>query len=108
MSKTLKEKTIHGISWSLIDNLANQGITFIVGLVLARLLSPHEYGILGIISIFIAVFNALVDSGFSSALIRKVDAVSVDYNTVFIFNLILSVILYVILFVSAPFEIVLA
>lgn len=103
MSKTLKEKTIHGISWSLIDNLANQGITFIVGLVLARLLSPHEYGILGIISIFIAVFNALVDSGFSSALIRKVDTVSVDYNTVFIFNLILSVILYVILFVSAPF-----
>lgn len=102
MAGSLKAKTVNGLSWSLIDNLANQGITFIVGIVLARLLTPHEYGIIGIILIFLAIFNSLVDSGFSSALIRKTDARAVDYNTVFIVNLVLSLVLFAVLFLIAP------
>ena len=86
MSESLKAKTVKGVGWSFADNLANSGITFLVGLVLARLLTPSEYGMLATIMIFIAVANSIVDSGFSNALICKIDARSVDYNTVFYFN----------------------
>ena len=99
---SLKHKTIRGVSWSFIDGIAGQGITFLVGLVLARLLSPEEYGLIGVITIFIAVFNSIVDSGLSNALIRKNDAKDIDYNTAFITNLVLSIVLFGILFISAP------
>lgn len=100
--ESLKNKTVKGASWSFIDSIAGQGITFLVGLVLARLLTPEEYGLIGIIIIFIAVFNSIVDSGFSNALIRKNDAKDIDYNTVFISNLVLSAVLFGVLYISAP------
>jgi teichuronic acid exporter len=98
----IKGKAINGVSWSMIDNIANSGITFIVGLILARILSPAEFGLLGMIAIFIAVSNSIVESGFSSALIRKVEVRAIDYNTVFYFNLFLGIVLYCILFFCAP------
>lgn len=101
--ESLKNKTVKGASWSFIDSIAGQGITFLVGLVLARLLTPEEYGLIGIITIFIAVFNSIVDSGFSNALIRKNDAKDIDYNTVFFSNLVISIILFAVLFLCAPF-----
>lgn len=100
--KDIKGKAIKGVSWSFIDNIANSGITFLVGIILARILTPAEFGIIGMITIFIAVSNSIVDSGFSSALIRKVNAKNIDYNTVFYFNLCLGIVLYFILFLSAP------
>ena len=102
MTESLKNKTVKGVGWSFIDNLSSSGITFLVGLVLARLLTPSEYGIMAILTIFIAVSNSIVDSGFSNALIRKTDARRVDYNTVFLFNLLVSGLLYVVLFLAAP------
>ena len=98
----LKRKTIKGIGWSFIDNIANTGITFLVGLVLARILSPSEFGIIGMLAIFIAVANTLVDSGLSSSLIRKNDTTNTDYNTIFFFNIFISTSLYVLLFLIAP------
>ncbi len=100
---TLKQKTFKGLSWSFVDNVAGAGITFLIGIVLARILTPEEFGIIGIIMIFIAISNSIIDSGFSNALIRKIDVTSVDYNTVFYFNLGISVILYIILYFSTPF-----
>lgn len=100
--ESLKNKTVKGASWSFIDSISSQGVTFLVSLVLARLLTPNEYGLIGIISIFIAVFNSIVDSGFSNALIRKNDARDIDYNTVFLTNLIISILLFFVLFLSAP------
>ena len=100
--QSLRNKTVRGVTWSFVDSIAGQGITFLVGLILARLLTPSEYGLVGIITIFIAVFNSIVDSGFSSALVRKSDANDVDYNTVFIINIVVSIALYSVLFVSAP------
>lgn len=102
MREPLKEKTVKGMTWSFTDNLVNTGLSFIVGIVLARLLSPHEFGIIGMIAIFIAISVSITDSGFSNALIRKNDATEADYNTVFYFNLVGSIILYLILFFSAP------
>lgn len=101
--ESLRGKTVKGVGWSFIDSFAGQGITFLVGLVLARLLTPEEYGLIGIVTIFIAVFNSIVDSGFSNALIRKNDAKDIDYNTVFITNMVFSVVLFFALFFSAPF-----
>lgn len=102
MSDSLRNKTVKGVSWSFADNIITNGVSFIVGLVLARLLTPAEYGLIGIITIFISVFNSIVDSGFSNALIRKNDARDVDYNTVFIVNLLLSVTLFFLLFLGSP------
>lgn len=102
MGESLKHRTVKGVSWSFLDSFANQGVTFLVGLVLARILTPEDYSILGIIVIFISVFNSLVDSGFSNALIRKNDATDMDYNTVFISNLSISLVLCAILYLLAP------
>lgn len=102
MQGSLRDKTARGVGWSFIDNIANSGITFLVGLVLARLLTPEEYGVMAMIAIFIAVSDSIIDSGFSNALIRKVDIERIDYNTVFYFNLIVSISLYILLFFVSP------
>ena len=69
--QSLTDKTVKGVGWNSVDRLANYGIGFVVGIVLARLLSPEEYGLIGIIGIFTAIFNIILDSGLSTALIRK-------------------------------------
>lgn len=97
MVESLKKKTLHGVTWSFIDNIANSGITFLVGLILARLLTPAEYGVMAMVAIFIAVSTSIIDSGFSNALIRKNDIKRIDYNTVFYFNLVISFLLYILL-----------
>lgn len=99
---SLKSKTVKGTAWSFLDNIANQGVSFGVGIVLANLLTPEEYGLIGVILIFIAVFNAIVDSGFSNALIRRNDIGDSEYNTVFIANLGMSILLFLVMFIGAP------
>ena len=89
--------------WSAADAFLGQGVTFLVGIVLARLLSPDEYGLIGICLIFNTVLSGIVDSGFSNALIRKKDCTDDDYNTMFLTNLGFSIVLYGLLFVSSPF-----
>lgn len=88
--------------WSAADAFLGQGVSFLVGIVLARLLSPDEYGLIGICMIFNSVLNGIVDSGFSNALIRKKDCTDDDYNTMFLTNLGFSVVLYGLLFVCSP------
>ena len=102
MAKSLKNKTVNGVGWSAMDVFLSQGVTFLVGIVLARLLTPAEYGLIGICTIFIVIFNGIIDSGFSSALIRKTDTSEDDYNTMFITNMILSLFLFFVLFTGAP------
>ena len=100
--QSLKDKTIKGTMWSAADAFLGQGVTFLVGIVLARLLSPDEYGLIGICLIFNTVLSGIVDSGFSNALIRKKDCTDDDYNTMFLTNLGFSIVLYGLLFVSSP------
>ena len=102
MAESLKDKTVKGVGWSAVDAFLGQGITFVVGLILARLLNPSEYGLIGIVTIFITVFNAIIDSGFSQAVIRKKDASNEDYNTMFITNMVLSIIMFLVLYFCAP------
>ena len=98
---SIKNKAVSGIKWSFIDNLANSGITFIVGIILARILTPAEFGILGLITIFIAVSNSIVDGGFATALIRKADTSDNDYNTVFYCNLAIALLMTIVLILSS-------
>ena len=100
--ESLKDKTVKGVGWSAIDNVVQTGVTFVVSIVLARLLTPDDYGLIGIIAIFTTVCTALINGGFTTALIRKKDATDDDYNTAFIVNLVVSLVLYAIIFLSSP------
>lgn len=98
---SIKEKTINGVIWSFIDSFANQGVHFIIGIILARLLTPREFGLIGMLTIFIAVSQTFVDSGLASSLIRTKDCTQKDYSTVFYFNMLAGLVLYLLLFVLA-------
>lgn len=98
---SIKQKTISGLLWSFIDGFASQGVQLIVGIILARILSPREFGLIGMLTIFIAISQSFIDSGFSNALIRKNNCTQNDYSTIFYFNILISVIFYFLLFIFA-------
>lgn len=95
-------KLINSLSWSFIDLLSRQGLTFVIHIVLARILLPADFGLIGMVSIFIAISMSLVNSGMDQALIREKKLTPQDYSTVFIYNLLVSGIIYLIIFFFAP------
>ncbi len=99
---SLKNKTVKGVIWSSVERFSVQGVQFLVMLVVARILDPKDFGLVGMLAIFLAVSQSLVDSGFSQALIRKQDRTEVDNNTIFYFNIVVSFLLYGLLFFIAP------
>lgn len=103
MSNTLKQQATKGILWSAIERFSVQGVQFFIMIVMARLLTPEDYGLIGMLSIFLAVAQSLIDSGFTQALIRKQERTEVDNSTVFYFNIATSAILYILLYWAAPF-----
>lgn len=102
MSESLKQKTVKGVFWSSVERFSVQGIQFLVMIIMARLLTPKDYGLVGMVAIFISVAQSLVDSGFSQALIRKQNRTETDNSTVFYFNIVVGALLYSILFAIAP------
>ena len=99
---SLKKKTLRGLFWSVTDLFANNGIQICIQIVLARLLLPEHFGVMGMIVVLIAISNSLVDCGFSQALIRDQNSSQQDYSTVFHFNFFISILLYFLLFICAP------
>jgi O-antigen/teichoic acid export membrane protein len=102
MADTLKAKAKQGLIWSSIDNIAHQVLHFIISIIIARELSPSDYGLIGMLSIFLAIATTFVNSGLSDALIQKKDPDHKDYTTVFVFNFSAAIALYFLLFFSAP------
>jgi teichuronic acid exporter len=102
MSDSLKTRTIHGLSWSLIDWIGVKGVQFGIGVMLARLLLPEQFGLIGMLGIFIAVAQAFLDSGFGSALIQKQDADQVDMCSIFYFNIVVGVLVAGVLCAASP------
>ncbi len=98
----LKTKTITNMIWRFAERSGAQGVAFIVSIVLARLLTPSEYGTVAMITVFTSVFQVFVDSGMGNALIQKKDADQLDFSTVFYFNIIMCIVIYGILFLVAP------
>lgn len=99
----LKQKTKKGLYWSAASNFANQGMRFVFGLILARMLSPDTYGVIGMLTVFLCVVQVFIDCGFSQALIAKQDRTQKDFSTEFFFNIGVGLIGYCLLFISAPF-----
>jgi teichuronic acid exporter len=98
---TLKEKTIKGLVWSFTDTISRQGITFILGIILARLLDPREFGLIAMTSIFFAISQMFISSGFGDALVRKKECSQADYSTAFYYNLFAGLVFFLILYFSA-------
>ncbi|HOO95843.1 MAG TPA: lipopolysaccharide biosynthesis protein [Proteiniphilum sp.] len=99
---TLKHKTTVSLFWSFLDKFGQQLIFLGSSIVLMRILSPSEYGLIGALTIFIAFSALLVDSGFTRALLNRKHITAEEYSTVFYFNLLFSVLLYLLLFAAAP------
>lgn len=99
---SLKNDAIKGVSWTMIEKIASTAIVFVLGIIIARLLDPSDYGIIGMISIFMAISVVLSDSGFTDALVQKKEKTADDYSTVYLFNIAISTFLYLILFGAAP------
>lgn len=103
VNNNLKEKAISGLFWSLLEKFSTQIVAFVVGVILARLLSPADYGLIAMTAIFVSISQVLVDSGFTSALIQKIDKTDLDYSTVFDINVIMSAGLCFLLCLISPF-----
>lgn len=100
--QTFKDRVLRGFWWSSIERFSIQGVQFIVGILIARILTPDDYGLMGMVIVFLAISQVLIDSGFSTALIQKKDCTEVDYATVFYFNVVLGFLFYLVLFWAAP------
>lgn len=99
----LKEQAINASFWAMIDNFMNLGGSFIISLILARILLPSDYGLIGMTTFFITFFSVFVKSGFMLSLVRDKDADQSDYSTIFYFNIIVCLISYIILYFISPF-----
>lgn len=100
---SLKEKTVKGVVWSSVDRFFSQGIQFIFSILIARLLLPSDYGTVAMLNIFLAISQTFIDSGFGTALIRKIDRTEEDFSTVFYFNIAAALAFYGILWFTAPY-----
>ena len=103
MADNLKQKAISGVVWSAIHKFASVFLGFVSGIVLARLLTPHDYGVIGMLTIFLAISQTFIDGGFGSALIQKKKPTDEDYSTILYWNLGLSMVLYFVLYACAPY-----
>lgn len=97
-----KNKVVKGVLWSAVERFSVQGVNFVLGIIIARLLSPGDYGLVAMLAIFMALSQSFIDGGFGNALIQKKDRTDIDCSTVFYFNIALSVLIYLIIYISAP------
>lgn len=102
MTTTVKSKALSSLVWSAIERFSVQGTQFVVTILLARLISPSDFGLIGMITVFIILSDLIINAGFSQALIQKVNRTQVDYSTVFYFNIFIAFLLYILIYISAP------
>lgn len=102
MENDLKRKAISSLGWRFMERCGAQGVSFIVSIMLARLLAPEVYGIVALVSVFTTILQVFVDSGMANALIQKKDSDDLDFSSVFFFNIVMCIFLYCLLFISAP------
>lgn len=103
MEHNLKIKVINNLIWKFSERICVQLVSFIISIILARLLSPNDYGAIAILLVFITIADVFVNAGFGSALIQKKDADDLDFSSVFYFSFIFSVFVYFVVFLAAPF-----
>lgn len=99
----IKTKALSGVMWGGVERFSMRGAQFLVNLILARLLSPEEFGLIAMLTVFMAISEVFIDGGFSTALIRQKSSSEADFSTVFYINLTISILFYLLLFLSAPY-----
>ena len=97
-----QKEVISGLFWKFAERIGAQGVSLIVSIILARLIAPEEYGIIALTTIFIAISNVFVESGLGTALIQKKDADDLDFSSVFYCNIVISIVIYALIFLLAP------
>ena len=103
MAEKLAKKTFWNTLWSLFDTILTKGVTFLIGIILARILSPSDFGLVGMMLVFVALCDTFIESGISNALIRKLDRNTIDFNTAFMCNIMMGIFAYAVLYYSSPF-----
>lgn len=102
MADSVRSQLLHGVAWNFIEKVLLEGIRFAIGIILARLLLPSDYGLIGMLAIFISISDVFIEGGLSTAIIQRKNCQDIDYSTAFVSNVVMSIIIYAILFVSAP------
>ena len=102
MTISVKKALVKGVVWNIFEKLVVKGIAFIIGVILARILGPSDYGLIGMLSIFIALSNVFIESGFAKALIQNKNRKDIDFSTAFVTNVSISIVIYLLLFFTAP------
>lgn len=102
MAESLRHKFFSGMVWTFIQNIAVRALGVVFTIILARLLTPEDYGLIGMLSIFIAISDVFIQSGFGQALVQKTDCSDDDFSTAFYFNVTVSICIYIVLFFCAP------
>lgn len=103
MNESLKNKAARSVMWSAVERFSYQSVQFLLTIIIARLVSPTDYGLIAMLGIFLAIAQTFIDSGFSNALIQKQDRTETDYSTVFYFNIVVGVVVYILLYLCSPF-----
>ena len=101
-TSSFKNKAISGILWSAVERFSLQAVQFTINIVMARLLLPSDYGMVGMLTIFLQISQAFIDGGFTNALIQRRNRTETDFSTVFYFNIVTAVVFYLLLFIFAP------
>ncbi len=102
MAESVRKQLSHGVLWNFIEKVLMEGAQFVIGIILARLLLPSDFGLIGMLAVFVAISNVFIDGGLAKALIQKKDCSDIDYSTAFVSNIVVSLIIYIVLFISAP------
>jgi len=103
MENKSKNKVISSLFWKFAERIGAQGVNLIVSIILARILAPEAYGTVALVTIFITISNVFIENGFGTALIQKKDADELDFSSVFYCNILISIVLYIIIFLLSPF-----
>ena len=102
MPQSVRSQLLHGVAWNFIEKVLMRGASFIIGIILARLLSPSDFGLIGMLAIFVAISNVFIEGGLAKALIQRKDCQDIDFSTAFVANVGMSLVIYVVLFLTAP------
>lgn len=102
MAENTKSSVLSSLFWKFAERIGAQGVNLIVSIILARILAPEEYGLVALVTIFITISNVFIENGFGTALIQKKDADELDFSSVFYCNILISIILYIIIFFASP------
>ena len=102
MAQTVRSKLMHGVVWNFIEKILIRCSNFVIGIIIARLLSPSDYGLIGMLAVFFSISNVFIEGGLAKALIQRQDCKAIDFSTAFVTNVGMALFIYVVLFFSAP------